>query len=533
MTQLQTSQKLSAIIEMQQFFPTDIFDCDEDLFGFDACVNQAGRNTGSSCILPFQNLHALPNVQNRICKTHAEGYASFQQFQMFSKMCKVPCIQINTVFNCHTPQYLRAQYLQNVKQNDNIFPLYLYLPSAIKMSKASPSYGFITFIAEVAGWYNLFLGGSIFALWEVLGTKVLGKLAKIWEKLSRWLSSRWNMLYLLLSSGIIAYIFIDCVTNLVLNPVGSNTLLTNTIVQGLSVSICLSQYTAVPYQYLAGGYMDAAKNTTFWVYGNNLSNKISDLSVITQKGDVLPIWNMSESTASAKALHLFSIFNIVSSDLAVDFCHTVDLSTFPVHMNGLRVRAVNDIVLVIHLAGQLLASQNKYGVANTDTVKGPFGKQLVLYNSVVRLQFEETSFQNVSTHTCKNYNTTWTFDNCVMDYATSKLGSNKTLLLKLLLPSSNSTVQQGIDQLVLQNMSAALLSNNVETVCLPDCRSLLVKMRAESSPSVMLQSLSNIAVHSKNSYVPLPPLLMEVNVTMPDLSKLNQVSIYEIQIGSL
>ena len=104
------------------------------------------------------------------------------------------------------------------------------------MSKASSSYGFITFIAEVAGWYNLFLGGSIFALWEVLGTTFLRKLAKFWEKQYQWLSLRWNILYLLLSSGILTYIFIDCITNLVLNPVGSNTLLTSSVVPGLSLS---------------------------------------------------------------------------------------------------------------------------------------------------------------------------------------------------------------------------------------------------------------------------------------------------------
>ncbi len=270
--------------------------------------------------------------------------------------------------------------------------------------------------------------------------------------------------------------------------------------------------------------MDAANNAAFWVYGNNLSNKISDFSVITQKGEILPIWNVSQSTASTQAIHLFSIFSIVSSGLTVDFCHTVDLSTFPVHMTGLQVRAVNDIVLVIHLAGQLLASQTKYGLANNDTVKGPFdGKTLVLYNSVVRLQLEETSFQNVNTHTCKNYNKTWTYDRCVVDYAISKLGGNTTMLLSLLLPSSNSKIEHGIERVVLQNLSALLRSKNVETMCLPDCRSLLINMRAEASPN-RAEPSKGIFVRA-NSYAPLPPLLMEVNITIPELSKINQVII--------
>ncbi len=515
---------------MQQFFPTDSFNCVEELFGFDDCVSQAGLDRNPTCILPFQNWSAYPDIQNRICKTHDEGYASFQQFQLTYIACKVPCIQINTVFNHYVPQYLCARYLENVKQNSKIFPNYLHLPGSIKLSKASPSYGFITFIAEVAGWYNLFLGGSIFAMWEVLGTKIMRKLAKIWGKRSQSLSKRWNILYILLSSGILAYIFIDCITNLILNPIGSNTLLASSVVQGLSLSICLPQYTS---HYAASRYLDIANSTAFWIYGNNLSNKISDLSVITQQGDVLPVWNVNQATSSTQEKNLFHIFNIVSSDLSVDFCHTVDLSSLPGHISGLRVRAVNDIELVIHLAGQLLASQKKYAVANTETVKNPFtqGGRLELYNSVVKLQLEETSFNNVSTHTCKNYNKTWTYDSCVMSYVTGMSGDNTTLLTSLLLPSRDSIVQQGIERVVLQSLYAALLSKNVETVCLPDCRSLIVNMRAEAIPKTDRSRF--ISVYQYATYAPLPPLLIEVNVTLPDLSKLNQVIIHILCIHNL
>ncbi len=523
MVELQAFQQLSVVIEMQQLFPTDSFNCVEELFGFDACVSQAGSDREMTCILPFQNWSAYTDIQKRICKTHAEGYASFQQFQLTSIACKVPCIQINTVFNYYTPQYLLAKYLKYVKQNSKIFPNYLHLPSSIKVSKASPSYGFITFIAEVAGWYNLFLGGSIFAMWEVLGTIIIRKLAKIWGKLSQLLSQRWNILYLLLSIGILAYIFIDCIGNLILNPVGTNIFFTSSVAQGLSLSICLPQYTSVYSQSSASRYMDIANSTAFWIYGNNLSNKISDLSVITQQGDVLPVWNVSQSTSSSQEANLFHIFNVVSSDLSLDFCHTVDLSSFPRHISGLRVRAVNDIVLVIHLAGNLLGSKNKFAVANTETLKGPFQGKLELYNSVVRLQLEETSFQNVSIHTCKNYNKTLTYDSCITNYVTSKSGGNTTLLMSLLLPHRNSTVQQGIEQVVLQSLYAEMLSKNVETVCLPDCRSLIVNMRAETSP-IKAEPSRGIFEYKLPTYSPLPSLLVEVNVTLPDLSKLNQVN---------
>ncbi len=49
LVELQASQELSAIIEMQHFYPTNIFNCDEDLFGFDACVSQAGCGGSALC----------------------------------------------------------------------------------------------------------------------------------------------------------------------------------------------------------------------------------------------------------------------------------------------------------------------------------------------------------------------------------------------------------------------------------------------------------------------------------------------------
>jgi hypothetical protein len=161
------------MMEMQYFIPTEGFQCDDDLFGYDSCIFQAVQGSGRTCSLPFQNLSLLTDMQHKICNTHAEGYASFKQFQLNYDTCTVPCSQLNTVFNYYMPQYLRDSYLSSIKKEANIFAYYLYLPSAIKVSQASPSYGFITFIAEVAGWYNLFLGGSVFAMWKVLEKKIL------------------------------------------------------------------------------------------------------------------------------------------------------------------------------------------------------------------------------------------------------------------------------------------------------------------------------------------------------------------------
>ncbi len=524
MAALRASLEVNAIMEMQYFIPTEGFQCDEDLFGYDSCIFQAVQANGPSCVLPFQNLSVLTDTHHKICKTHAEGYASFQQFQLNYGTCKVRCSQLNTVFNYYMPQYLRDSYLYSIKKEATIFAYYLFLPSTIKVSKESPSYGFITFIAEVAGWYNLFLGGSIFAIWEVLGTKILRVLFKIHGKVSQFLSPWRNILYLLLSSCILIYIFLDCITTLVTNPVGSNILLTNSVVQGLCLSICLPQYTSgyTGDRNSSYPFLDKANNTAFWVNGSSLRNKILDLSVIMQEGVVITIWNASQSSTSTPKTNYFGIFNIVSSNFSVDFCHTMDLSFITGNMRAVRVRAVNDITLVVHLSGQLLAARAKYGVANSETFNKHSGT-IFLYNSEISLQLEETSFQNVSTQACKNYNTTWTFDMCVMDFVTMEMGNNTDLLRRLLLPSNNYTVQKGIEKAVLQSLYAGLMSHNFEAVCLPDCKSLVVNMKTGASPlkAVPVDGIRDL--FKVNVPIPLPPLLVEVSISVPSQNKLNQV----------
>ncbi len=518
MAALQIPFEVNAIMEMQQFFPTDSFNCDEDLHGFDACVLQAVSASDPSCILPFHNWTLHADMENRICQTNPEGYISFQRFQRTSDACKVPCTQLNTVFNYYMPQYLRAIYLSEVRPNDDNIRYYLYLPRTIKVSRASHGYGFINFIAEVAGWYNLFLGGSILAMWEVLGTKILWALAKIQGKRSLLLSQWRNCVYVLVSSGIILYIFIDCIIVLFLNPLGGSTVLTNFIAQGLSLSICLPQYTSSIDKYFTK--IDVANSTAFWVNGNNLSNKIIGLSVVMQEGNIISIWNRNQSLTFPKERNLFSIFNIVSSNQSVDFCHTVDLSAVPGNIRGVQLRAVNDIYLAVHLSGQLLAVQTKYSVANTETVQ--ITGSISLYNSVISLQLEETSSQNVTSQACKNYNTTWTYDKCVMNLAITALKSNKDLLMRLVMPSVNSTVQQGIDRAVLKKLYTAFLSQNSETMCLPDCRSLMVNMRAETSPT-LAEPIRGITKSFTRDPLPLPPLIVDVNITLPENSKLTQV----------
>jgi hypothetical protein len=407
-------------------------------------------------------------------------------------------------------------------QDSELYPYYLSLPSTVRVVQTSPEYGFVSFIAEVSGWYNLFLGGSILALWEVMGTGFLWTLARIEARMANQVMLRgWKFLFLMISSGILIYILIDCITTLVENPIGTSTLLTSAIPAGLSLSICLPRYTSAYDPTGNRRLTDVANTTDFWVGGTNLSNKIADLSIMGSDGGILARWNR---TQPARNSSLFNIINMMSDDTVVEFCHSVDLSTLPGRVSRLQLRAVNDVTLAVHLAGQLLATEAKYVVANKDTVQFTPAR-ISLYGSEVSLQLQATSFLQVSSEGCEYYNNTWTFDDCALESALGTLGVEGDTLRGLMRPK-NMTYLQGVDQMVLKRLYNALLSKEIQTKCRPACVSLVITMRSEDSPVIAQPQQGLRRFVDRPLPLPLPPLQIEVNLTLPDLSTLNEVSVY-------
>ena len=512
------SVQVSAQMEMQQFYPTTGFDCDQDTTGIDDCVLQQSLKT-ATCRLPFQQ---QPTRLLRVCQNPEEGWAAFQQFQLAAATggaCRPPCTQLTTTLHYSWPLYLQTCYLPTVTENFKEYAYYLTLPPTIKVSTTLPSYSFVSYIAEVAGWYNLFLGGSVLALWEGL-----------WAALSLWswlhispkklgqLTPVLTVLVIVAAGGVLIYILMDCVTQLVDKPIGTSTML-RTSLTGLSLSVCLPRFT---YIFNVNAHKDVANTTDFWARGNNLSNKVAELSVRrSEGGDWVTLWNRTGSAANTSQLSLFQVVNVIRSTTAVYFCHSLDLSALPYRISQVLIRAVDDVALFVHLAGQLLKSQGFYEIANMDTLKVP-NNNIDLYGSEVSLQLEETSFLEVSSADCDQYNTTWTFDNCLLDTALMRIEVNKQDLLRGLL--NGTTVEAGIEKTFLQDFYSVLLSQAVERSCQPDCRSLVVQMTAEASTVKAMMPTGGIPRLVANIPKPLPPISVNVNLTMPELSQLNQVN---------
>jgi hypothetical protein len=513
------SIQVSALMEMQQFFPRSDFLCENYETSFDSCVLLQGLND-ITCALPFQDQSLANRADLMICQNHEDGFATFKKFQAASKHCKPFCLQLAIELQYSMPQYLLAQYLWDARESAQLYAYYLHLPSTIKVSTSFPSYGFISYIAQVAGWYNLFLGGSILAFWDsiwIFSSQILSKFYVQFDLLFK----IQKFIIKVLAGGILVYIFTDCISTLANTPTATSTMLTNSP-NGFSISLCLPQYTSVyALNYTADyeNFEDIANTATFWTTGNSLDNKIAEFSVKKNNGDWVVIWSKDLMLLSNQSEHSpFKIVNMVYNEMTVSFCHTFDLTDLPFQVSQLMINAVNDITIMFHLAGQLLKSQSYYEVANKNTVV--IRNNIYIYGSEVTLQLEETSFQNIKSDQCENYNFSWTYDDCLLDYAITKLG-NKQKLLNMLFRPNSSISHEGIERHVLQSLYLILNAEEIIYSCKQDCRSLVVKIFSESSP---------IKSSPKNGFKPaqtvsqkLPPVNINVNITLPDISKLNEV----------
>ena len=265
------------------------------------------------------------------------------------------------------------------------------------------------------------------------------------------------------------------------------------------------------------------------ITGNNLSNKIAEMSVKKSGGAWVTLWNRSlpDSSLAQQRSNLFQVANLINGDNAVDFCHTVDLSALAYRIDQVLIRAVDDITLVVHLAGQLFRSPAYYEVVNSNTLRIFDNVSINLYGAEVGLLLEATSFQNVSTGGCVEYNATWTYDNCLLDFALDRMSSQKELLNTLLRPNGSQGVAGGVESSILQDLFSELMSSDVDAGgCKPDCQSLKVGMMVEASTALTVEEQKRAFRRlDTNVSQPLPSSInINVNLTIPELSKVNEVS---------
>jgi hypothetical protein len=410
-----------AKMEMEQLLSTTEFDCEQNETAFDDCVLSESL-TNIPCLLPFQQESLLNSSTLQMCQRPDESILAYKKLQLATWACKPPCRQLTTEFEYSQPQYLRFHFLSIVHKNTQIPAYYLNLPNTIKVSRGVLNYGLIYYVADIAGWFNLFLGGSILVLWDRIWMVFCFFLAKFKKfKKVELLTLVQQKILIVLICGILLYILVDCVITVINSPIESSTVLASNL-SGFGLSICLPQYTYQLDKFQT--YKDVANTSEFWRNGSSLTSKIYKLRVNRGDGGLTIIWNNNTNSSSGQSnLSLFKSINVVK-DMSVNFCNFLDISALPFPIAQVWINAVDDVTLAFHLAGQLLSSQNYYQIANMETIAISNGR-ISWYVSEVRLHIEETSFQQISANHCQNYNSSWTYDDCLLDSALSKFGSQQ------------------------------------------------------------------------------------------------------------
>jgi hypothetical protein len=104
-------------------------------------------------------------------------------------------------------------------------------------------------------------------------------------------------------------------------------------------------------------------------------------------------------------------------------------------------------------------------------------------------------------------------------FQNSDFSTNKKILLKQLLKST--TFDVGIEGKILQSLYLLLHSEEVANSCKQDCRALVVKITRETGSKAY--PVKGITTSTSASSVPLPPVDVPVNITLPKLSIRNEV----------
>ena len=141
---------------------SSIVPCDQN-FNLKDCLAQARRQLPTTCMLPFESV----DIDNQtFCKTDAEGYSTMQQVAKLRDTCDSRC----TITNLHTIEIpltyltlsLKKNFLYGLQQKYKMKPGYYFsIPIKARQITVSHDYGFISWVAEFAGWSGIFVGASL------------------------------------------------------------------------------------------------------------------------------------------------------------------------------------------------------------------------------------------------------------------------------------------------------------------------------------------------------------------------------------
>ncbi len=140
--------------------PTESFHCESKLF--QSCLLEKRKELHSFCYLPFET-----DVTNEnICKTDKDGFETMEKLSRLSELCSQQCTLLDIEFVEEPQSYaavsINEDFRNGLQQASRLrFGYYIHMPMIVKVVSQTNDYGFISYVAEFAGWAGIFVGLSL------------------------------------------------------------------------------------------------------------------------------------------------------------------------------------------------------------------------------------------------------------------------------------------------------------------------------------------------------------------------------------
>ena len=256
-------------VKSSKLEPSIQYPCSYD--SFETCLQTKRKELNTSCQVPFET----DVNDNTICKTDEEGYKVMKELSKLTSKCKPSCqvvdIRIEEIPQNYGVLSRNENFKVGLLQVSKMTPgYYINIPSTASLTSISYDYGFISYVAEFAGWSGIFVGASV--LW------IVGIITSLFS----WVSSikieqkSLTNVVKILSLFYLLYLVYTCTVKFVNKPQGVMVDFKNTKIE-FDMTICSSKFLV---GFLRGGSLgdlkgiflsslrykpnDVIKNSTFF-----------------------------------------------------------------------------------------------------------------------------------------------------------------------------------------------------------------------------------------------------------------------------
>ncbi len=420
-------------IKSSKLEPSNQYPCSHS--SFETCLRTKTRELNTSCLVPFET-----NVDdNTVCKTDEDGYKTMTELSKLTSKCKPSCqvvdIRIKEIPQSYGLLSKNEVFRRGLLQVSKMIPgYYINIPSTASLTSISYDYGFISFVAEFAGWSGIFVGASL--LWIVgKKTSLISQITsiKIEEKYIANTVKFLSLFYVL-------YLVYTCAVKYANKPQGVMVDFKNTKIE-FDMTICSSKF-LVGYKKILN-YENISINQFIVVNQVDTSNFWNDLKNISLVLDSLQL-NYGYEKVNFKNDEIFKarairMYAVPSSNYTITGCFNINLTT-EIELKSISLTYLTEVSVYLHSPGQFFyvwRDEKNIISSSSNLIIKPdeFGNQVIWHDLCVNFMMER--------HIDLPDNNQQSYDDCVLNLSVLKSALIKDYVEPSLGSSLNSSCSFG------------------------------------------------------------------------------------------